>query len=66
MIPTVPPTRVDGVNVYISCPYCHKTHIHGSNGGIGYGGHRAAHCTKPFPGSESGYIIEEVPGGQDE
>jgi hypothetical protein len=43
---------VDPVHVFVTCPYCKKMHIHGSNNDLtGNGknewGHRVSHCNSP-------------------
>lgn len=61
MIPEVIPLKVDSVHVYVRCPYCLKVHLHGSNGGSHYGGHRGSHCDVKV-GSNPGYVIRELVG----
>jgi len=37
-IPKVKPFKMQGRSLYIVCPYCAKTHLHGCPG------HKVAHC----------------------
>ena len=52
----VKPFKVDDVNVFIICPYCKETHIHGASGGK-YEGWRVPHCHPPK--SNPQYYIEK-------
>jgi hypothetical protein len=52
----VKPFKVDFTHIYIKCPFCGRTHYHGSCGGKNYAGSRVAHC-----GCESReYYIEDI------
>jgi len=48
------PTHPHAVLIRVRCPYCGKTHTHGSPEPAGRDyGHRVSHCTSDSPG----YII---------
>ena len=55
----VKPFKVDNIHVYIKCPYCKETHVHGSCGGKDYKGFRSAHCISK-PSFDLQYYIEEI------
>lgn len=56
-IPVLLAVELPNKSLKVWCPFCRKNHIHG----IG-GGHRNAHCIKPTPFTETGYILKVVAG----
>jgi hypothetical protein len=50
----VRPRRADGIETWrFWCPHCRAPHVHGA-----MEGHRVAHCTRPSPFKETGYILK--------
>jgi hypothetical protein len=59
LYPVAEATKVDNVHVHIKCPYCKKTHRHGSSSGSSGEGHRISHCDIKIPEVYSpGYVIK--------
>lgn len=53
----------DGKQISGECPFCKKTHTHGTAGERGPDfGHRVSHCEVDDPRGGDGYYVRLVPG----